>query len=297
MSVGLEIVLDGLLEAEILGDEGPLLDELRDRLEGEVGIDRAGAVADQQREVRDLARLTGLDHDAAAGARALADQMVVNRARREQHRQRSQLGRHVAIAEHEQVRARRHRLGGLAAQPVERRPQARRRLGRLERRRERARFEAGQRDVPDPRQLFVRDHGAIEPQQPRVLRRLGEQVALLAERGEERHHRALEDRVDRRIRHLREQLLEVVEEQPRTVGQARQRRILAHRADGFLAVADHRRDQDAEILAGVAEDLLAHEARLGIRVVIDLGAREIARASPGSSRPRCGRDAVRRDPP
>ena len=81
---GLEVVLDGLLVAEVLGDEGPLLDELRDRLEGEVGIDRAGAVADQEREVRDLARLAGLDDDAAAGAGALADQMVVNRAGREQ---------------------------------------------------------------------------------------------------------------------------------------------------------------------------------------------------------------------
>ena len=54
--------------------------EAADRLEHQVRVDRAGAVADQRREVVDLARLAGLDDQAAAQARALADQVLVDGA-------------------------------------------------------------------------------------------------------------------------------------------------------------------------------------------------------------------------
>jgi hypothetical protein len=40
----------------------PLADHVVERLEGEVGIDRARAVADEQREVMHLARLAGFQH-------------------------------------------------------------------------------------------------------------------------------------------------------------------------------------------------------------------------------------------
>ena len=50
------------------------------------------------------------------------------------------------------------------------------------------------------------------------------------------HHDRLADRVDRRVRHLREQLLEVrVEERP-PVGEHGERRVVAHRADRLLGV-------------------------------------------------------------
>jgi hypothetical protein len=54
-----------------------LADHVVDGLEGEVGVDRAAAVADQQREMVDLARLAGLEDEADAGAQALADEVVV----------------------------------------------------------------------------------------------------------------------------------------------------------------------------------------------------------------------------
>ena len=46
-----------------------------------------------------------------------------------------------------------------------------------------------------------------------------------------------------RVRHLREELLEVVVEQSRPVRQHRQRRVVAHRADRLDAVARHRLEQ------------------------------------------------------
>jgi hypothetical protein len=61
-------------------------------------------------------------------------------------------------------------------------------------------------------QLAVEQDRGLHRQLVRVLGRLGEQVALRAHPGAHAHHDRLADRVDRRIGHLREQLLEVAEQ-------------------------------------------------------------------------------------
>ena len=60
--------------------------EARDRLEGQVRVHRSGAVADEERDVRDLARLAALDDEAHAHSLAGARQRVVHGARREEAR-------------------------------------------------------------------------------------------------------------------------------------------------------------------------------------------------------------------
>ena len=72
------------------------------------------------------------------------------------------------------------------------------------------------------------------------------------------------DRIERRVGDLREQLLEVVVEQPRLVRQHRQRRVGAHRADRLLAVQRHRRQQQPQVFLRVAEGLLPAQHRLVI---------------------------------
>ena len=64
-----------------------------------------------------------------------------------------------------------------------------------------------------------------------------EQVALRAEARLRRGDDLLADAIDRRIRDLREELLEVVVEQLRLVREHRERRVVAHRADGLDAVS------------------------------------------------------------
>ncbi len=72
---------------------------------------------------------------------------------------------------------------------------------------------------------------------PAELRRRLEQVALGADRRVDRHDQLFADRIDRRVGHLREELLEVVVEQLRPVREHRERRVVAHRADRLVAVA------------------------------------------------------------
>jgi hypothetical protein len=100
-------------------------DQLAERLEHQVRVDRARAVADQRREVMDLARLAGLEHEAGLQARALADEVVVDRPDGEQRRHRRALATERAVGEDEDVDAlgerrvgfRAHALDGPAACP------------------------------------------------------------------------------------------------------------------------------------------------------------------------------------
>ncbi len=62
-----------------------------------------------------------------------------------------------------------------------------------------------------------------------------EQVRPRPDDRDEAHHELFADRIDRRVRDLGEVLLEVGEQQLRLVRQRRDRRVGAHRADGFLA--------------------------------------------------------------
>ena len=77
------------------------------------------------------------------------------------------------------------------------------------------------------------------------------------------HHDRLADRVDRRVRHLREQLLEVRVEQRLPVGEDRERQVVAHRADRLLGVPRERREDHLHVVLRVAERELALAQRLG----------------------------------
>jgi hypothetical protein len=67
--------------------------------------------------------------------------------------------------------------------------------------------------------------------------------------------------INRRIGDLRKQLLEIVVKRLVLVRQNRQRRIVAHRADGLFAVRGHRHHQELDVFLRVSKRLLAVEQR------------------------------------
>ena len=79
-------------------------------------------------------------------------------------------------------------------------------------------------------------------------------------RADGRHH-FLSNRIEGRVRHLGEQLLEVVEQQTRPLRQHRDRGVGAHRPDRLCTCPCRRREDDLEILLGVTEHLLTAEHR------------------------------------
>ena len=125
-----------------------------------------------------------------------------------------------------------------------------------------------------PLELLVAQDRVVDHELARVLRRLVEQVALRADERLDAHHDGLADRIDRRVRDLREELLEVrVHERP-PAGEHGERRVVAHRADRLLAVDRERREHHLHVLLRVAEGQLQAAHRLA-------GARAPARARAG----------------
>ena len=94
-------------------------DHVLDRLEGQVGVDGAGAEADEERHVVHLAGVAGLDDQADLGPGLLPDQVVVDGRREQQRRDgRVDLVR-VAVGEHDDAGALVDGLADLGADAVE----------------------------------------------------------------------------------------------------------------------------------------------------------------------------------
>ena len=212
-----------------------------------------------------LARLARLDHEPDRGAQALADQVMMHGRAAEQRRNRNAIGAGAAVRQDDDVDAVAHRLLGLRAERVERRLHAGRAVLGRARGVERQRLELLIADLGDRADfLQVRvGEDRLAHFQPLGVRQAFEieQVRPRADDRNEAHDELLADRIDRRVRHLREILLEIGEQQLRLVRQRRDRRVVAHRADRLLALRRHRRHQHPQVFLGVAEGLLAIEQR------------------------------------
>ena len=207
-----------------------------------------------------LARLAGLDDETDARARLRAHEVVVHGRGREQRGDRRELGRRVTVGEDDDVGAARDRVAHLAADRVDRVAQ---RVAAAEHR-----VQAGDRDRPVAElgcfPIDVAELGEVVVRDDRVRQhdlatrrscRL-EQVALRADRRRQRRHQRLEVGVERRVRDLREQLLEVLVEHARPVRQHRCGRVGAHRPERLDRVARHRGDDQAQVLLRVSEQAL-----------------------------------------
>ena len=250
------------------------------RLNGQVGVDGAGAVADEQGEVHDLARLARLDDESHLGAGFLADEVVVHGGERQQAGDERVVLVEAAVGKDEQRVAALDGQRGAAAQTGQRALQF---LGAAL-----DAVEGGQGggeevapgDAAQLLQVAVGEEGMRELERVAVLRRLVQDVALGADEAGQRHHQLLADRVDGRVGDLGEHLLEVVEQRLGLVGEAGQRGVDAHRADRLLAVGGHRGEDHLQVLGSVAERALVAEdavdiggvpaGRLGQRVDGDL---------------------------
>ena len=97
----------------------PLGVQVANRLEREVRIDRAGAVADEQAEVMRFAGLAGFDDQAGLRARAFADQVMMDGGGGEQRGDRRVIGIDAAIGKNQDRCAIGDRLAGGGAEFVD----------------------------------------------------------------------------------------------------------------------------------------------------------------------------------
>ena len=195
-------------------------------------MDRLGAIAGQHREVVHLARAAGFHHQPGGGAQPFMHQVVVDGRQRQQGGDGDVVSAHLAVADDQDVVATADGVLRLGAQ--------RGQLGLH------AFAAPGQRvgdvdgvglelaagvplDRAQPGHVVEIEDGLLDLQPHlRVDRVDVQQVGLGADEAVQRHHDGLADRVDRRVGHLGEQLLEVVVQRLVLVRQHRQRGVVAH---------------------------------------------------------------------
>ena len=222
-------------------------------LEDEVRAHGRRAVAEQEREVHRLARLTRLDDQAAHRAGALADEVRVDGRDCEQRRHRRQAGIDAAIGQDDDRRPIPHRPRRRPAGRVDRPLHAGRPVGDRIEHRQRDRLEPLAADVGQPGELGQAQHRARHHRPAAVLGPLVEQVPDRPDRRAQAHHERLALRVDRGVRHLGELLAEEARQEPRPLREHRERGVVAHRPDRLRAVAGQRPHDQVELLLGVAE--------------------------------------------
>ena len=188
----------------------------------------------------DFARLAAFQHQADLGARPGADQVVMDGGHHQQRRDRRFVGIEAAIGQDDEVARGSHGIIDVAEKRFQRALEScfARFHGIM--RREGRRFEAAAAVAVEVAQLVefvVVEDWRLELHLAGGARRRLEQVALAADGRLHRHDEIFADAVHRRIGHLGEELLEVVVEELRLVRQDGQRRVVAHRADGLVAVA------------------------------------------------------------
>ena len=217
-----------------------------------VRIDAARGVAHQCRKVMRGHGVAALHHDVGKGAHAGADQVVVYAAHGKQRRH-GHLARSGTIAQHHDVHAVADRSLNVLGKLLERSLQCALAGIAAVDGTEATGLKAHAVDSADTLELLLVEQRALQAHQLAGRTGVLEQVAVVAQVERGRGDHVLAQGIDRRIRDLGEQLIEVVKERARLLGQAGQRRVDAHRGERGLALLGHGTHDLVDVIPVVAE--------------------------------------------
>ena len=222
-----------------------------------VRIDAARGVAHQCRKVVRRHGVAALHHDVGKGTHAGADQVVVHAAHSEQRRH-GHLARSGTIAQHHDVHAVADRSLNVLCKLLERSLQ--RALAGIAavHGTETAGLKAHAVDGADAAELLLVEQRALQANQLAGRTGVLEQVTVVTQVERGRGDHMLAKGIDRRVRDLGEQLIEVVKERTRLLGQAGQRCVDAHRGERGLALLGHGTHDLVDVIPVVAELGHAH---------------------------------------
>ena len=246
---GLIVVGDALLGRHIQIAACRQIADARMRV---VRIDAARGVAHQCRKVVRGHGVAALHHDVGKGAHAGADQVVVHAAHGEQRRH-GHLARSGTIAQHHDVHAVADRSLNVLCKLLERGLQCALAGIAAVHGTETAGLKAHAVDGADAVKLLLAQQRTLQAHQLAGRTGVLEQVAVVAQVERGRGDHMLAKGVDRRVRDLGEQLIEVVKERARLLGQAGQRRIDTHRGERGLALLGHGTHDLVDVIPVVAE--------------------------------------------
>ena len=229
--------------------------ELPQGFKRHVRVDGIGPVARQQTEVMDFASLARFDDDAEPRPLFIEDEVMMYGTCGEEGADRQTARAGESIRQDDETESAVNRPTSLTTNAVERPHQSGRslrlRIGHVDR----LGLPAAMVEMLDRGQLFI-GQDRMRHREPMALR-LGrvEQIAFGADVALQRHDDLFARAVDRGVRHLREELLEVVEQRTRLIAEAGQRRVIAHRTDRVFFGRDHRNEHELQRFGRVPERL------------------------------------------
>ena len=261
---GLDVLLDRFRHV----DPGEVLpaDDVFDRFEDKIRVDRARAVTGEQGEVVHFPGLAGLKDEADLRARAVGHEVMVQAGHGEERGDGRFFLGHPAVGENENVDPFGDRAVGGLEEFGQRLFESGSAAGHLIVDGQGGGLETGAVEDAEFFQFLVRDDRRGQLDLAAALRRGLEEIAFRTERGERRGDDFLADRIDRRIGDLREELLEIVVEQLGFVGEGGQRRVVAHRTNRLDGGPRHRGNDQIEVFLRVAESKLPRGHGLVVRV-------------------------------
>ena len=162
--------------------------------------------------MHDFARLARFGDQRNLGSGLFPHQQIVNRGQGQQTRNGGVVFVHSPVGKNQQRISGSHGKRGSLAQLIQRAFQSRFSITSAEQRGQGRRQQIAIRNPAQLFQLSIGQQRMRQLEHVAVLRRLLEDVALASDIADERHHHFLANRIDRRIRNLREELLEIVEQ-------------------------------------------------------------------------------------
>ena len=165
----------------------------------------------------------GLKHQIGLVAHPRRNQPFDHCPHCQQHGHRRPLGVHAAIAQNQNGAAFFDGFGALAHDPVQGIEQTTpaasavpvARGSDVEERRDRGGLEIGRRNLLELFELFVEQNRRLQADHPGVVRSLDQHRVARSQVQVERHHQRFAQRINRRVRNLREHLPKVLAEGPR----------------------------------------------------------------------------------
>ncbi len=207
--VGVRLGRIEITEAEFVGG-----DHLVDGRKGEVRVDRIGAIPEERADVVHLTDIARFDHEPDLGTGLVSHQVVVQGAAGKQRGNRTVDETASAIGDDEHGRTTGDRRVSVGAKTLDCGPETVGATIGIETCVEHGGAETGGAVIAvernDAAQLGVGDDRIVEMDRPARGGHRVEQVAFRADTSEEGRDDLLADRIEWRVRHLGEQLLEIV---------------------------------------------------------------------------------------
>ena len=234
-----------------------------DGLEGQLRANRVGTASEEAGDAMDVTGVVGDDDQAGLHPQASGNQVVVDRARRQQRRHRHLRRADAGVVDQQQGGAHGDGAGGFHAEAIEGSGEAARSFGRGEGGVEAHGGERGGGGVGERGDGGGEEEEGVEFDELGRFGGFGQQWVAGSQQGAQAHHQPLPEVIDGGVGDLGKALAEVVMDRAGPARQWGQGSVVTHRERRFFGVGRHRLDHHPQLLDGVAVGRLA--ARQGCR--------------------------------